>query len=59
VSISKASLEEERIRLIVSNIEKVKGELRNCIIRTERKKIKQNTIEYSTVDESTGEKRRE
>ena len=52
-------MEEERIRLIVSNIEKVKGELRNCIIRTERKKIKQNTIEYSTVDESTGEKRRE
>jgi hypothetical protein len=58
VSVGKASLEEERRRLIVPNIEKAKGKLRNYIIRTERNKIKQNTIEQSRVDESTEKKRR-
>jgi len=39
-------MEEERRRLFVPNIEKAKGELRNCIIRTERNQIKKpNTIE--------------
>jgi hypothetical protein len=44
VSVGKASLEEERRRLIVPNIEKAKSKLRNYVIRTEWNKIKQNTI---------------
>ena len=43
-------MEEARRRLVVANIDRAKGELRNCIIRTEGNKIKQNTIEYNRVD---------